>query len=143
MQSSVSSNPANFSDPRDHLRGSSSGSTSISNNDLEQLPYFEFKAVGMGSSHGDCAVCLDNFKMGDKCRLLPICLHSFHAQCVDSWLLKKPICPICRTVVNSQMGSMALGKESSHSSDIGIELRESQPVTSSPRLNASALEPAV
>uniref|UniRef100_A0A5B6YID6 Putative RING-H2 finger protein ATL56-like n=1 Tax=Davidia involucrata TaxID=16924 RepID=A0A5B6YID6_DAVIN len=97
------------------------GSTSMSRDDLEKLPCFDFKAREKGSSPVDCAVCLDNFKVGDKCRLLPLCKHSFHAQCVDSWLLKTPICPICRTSADTCKGG-----ESSHFSDNGIELRETQ-----------------
>ncbi|CAA6672493.1 unnamed protein product [Spirodela intermedia] len=47
----------------------------------------------------DCAICLETFQDGDRCRLLPVCRHSFHAQCVDSWLLKSSMCPICRSNV--------------------------------------------
>lgn len=44
----------------------------------------------------ECAVCLDGFQRGEKCRMLPVCRHTFHANCVDSWLYKNPLCPICR-----------------------------------------------
>ncbi|CAK9157480.1 unnamed protein product [Ilex paraguariensis] len=64
------------------------GNTSMSQDDLEKLPCFDFIVKSKGSSPVDCAVCLENFKSGDKCRLLPLCRHSFHAKCVDSWLLK-------------------------------------------------------
>ena len=74
----------------------------------------------------DCAVCLENFKMGEKCRLLPLCRHSFHAECIDSWLLRNPICPICRTTADSGKAESVLGEESSHSSENVVELRESQ-----------------
>ncbi|CAL5370558.1 hypothetical protein CsSME_00005055 [Camellia sinensis var. sinensis] len=100
------------------------GSTSMSQDDLERLPSFDFKAREKGSSPVDCAVCLDNFKVGEKCRLLPLCKHSFHAQCVDLWLVKTPICPICRTSTDSWKGGSVSGDESGHFS--GIELRESQ-----------------
>ncbi|KAA8548083.1 hypothetical protein F0562_004656 [Nyssa sinensis] len=103
------------------------GSRSMSQDDLEKLPCFDFKGGEKGSSTVDCAVCLDNFKVGDKCRLLPQCRHSFHAQCVDSWLLKTPICPICRTSADAgQKGGSDSGQEISHFSDRGIELTESQ-----------------
>ncbi|XXG61371.1 hypothetical protein AAC387_Pa05g0004 [Persea americana] len=57
---------------------SSDSSIGMSANDLELLPCFDFKAREKGNSPVDCAVCLENFKMGDKCRLLPNCNHSFH-----------------------------------------------------------------
>lgn len=63
------------------------------NEDLEKLPCYEYKE----RSGVECVVCLESFKMGEICRLLPNCSHSFHVHCIDSWLIKTPICPICRT----------------------------------------------
>lgn len=48
----------------------------------------------------DCAICLDSFQEGDKCRNIPVCKHLFHAKCVDRWIGKKPTCPVCRTRVD-------------------------------------------
>ncbi|CAI9111065.1 OLC1v1011200C1 [Oldenlandia corymbosa var. corymbosa] len=93
----------------------SHGSTSLSRNDLEKLPCFDFKAKEMNtnpfnsSSSEDCAVCLENFRAGEKCRLLPICRHSFHSDCVDIWLLRKPVCPICRATANVLLATIEDG----------------------------------
>ncbi|CAK9160165.1 unnamed protein product [Ilex paraguariensis] len=102
------------------------GTTSMSQNDLEKLPCFDFIANSRGSSPVDCAVCLENFRVGDKCKLLPLCKHSFHAECLDSWLLRTPSCPICRTTADSWKGDSVSDGESSCSSEIAIELREHQ-----------------
>jgi hypothetical protein len=96
----------------------SNGTKRMSTVDLERLPCFDYKAAEKGSSSVDCAVCLDNFKMGDKCRLLPNCGHSFHVQCIDSWLLQTPICPICRTIANPPKIDVILREETS----VGDEL---------------------
>ncbi|KGN58695.1 hypothetical protein Csa_000746 [Cucumis sativus] len=32
----------------------------------------------------DCAICLAQFKVGDKLRMLPICNHGFHLTCIDT-----------------------------------------------------------
>ncbi|KAI3429989.1 RING-type domain-containing protein [Psidium guajava] len=73
----------------------------ISSEDLDNLPCFDYAGGtgDRGTNNGpvDCPVCLESFKVGEKCRSLPSCNHGFHAQCIDSWLLKTPICPICRT----------------------------------------------
>lgn len=74
--------------------GGGGGSEKISNEELKKLPCFDYKVE---EAEVDCVVCLENLKMGDKCRLLPNCKHSFHVECIDSWLLKTPICPVCRT----------------------------------------------
>ena len=39
-----------------------------------------------------CAICLD--EMTGKCRTLP-CGHTFHASCVDSWVMRANRCPTC------------------------------------------------
>lgn len=98
-------------------RSSIIGTKRMSAEDLKMLPCFDY--VASKESPADCAVCLENFKAGDKCRLLPNCRHSFHAQCIDSWLLKTPMCPICRTCANQNppKTGVVLGEGSSASED--------------------------
>jgi len=45
----------------------------------------------------NCAVCLDEFEDNDRIRTLPLCSHTFHLVCIDTWLSKQPNCPICRS----------------------------------------------
>jgi hypothetical protein len=33
------------------------------------------------------------------CRVLPGCGHAFHAACLDTWLLEKAMCPVCRAEI--------------------------------------------
>ncbi|CAK8533711.1 unnamed protein product [Lathyrus sativus] len=107
----------------------------ISKIDLEKLPCYDYVAKENTSNTMDCAICLENFTIGDKCRLLPSCKHSFHAQCVDKWLLENSICPICRSRVCSYGGKKVMCNngggsiESGSSRNVGIELRENNPTT--------------
>ncbi|XWS60718.1 hypothetical protein CRYUN_Cryun07bG0059800 [Craigia yunnanensis] len=101
---------------------SSNGTKKMLPEDLKMLPTFDYKAAEKESSPVDCVVCLENFSKGDKCKLLPNCKHSFHSQCIDSWLLKTPICPICRTSADSSKVGMILGEERGVSSHDGTEL---------------------
>lgn len=50
---------------------------------------------------GSCNICLTDFEDGENLRTLP-CFHSFHCECIDNWLSRSPICPVCRTVINEQ-----------------------------------------
>ncbi|XP_057465843.1 RING-H2 finger protein ATL17-like [Actinidia eriantha] len=72
----------------------------MSQDEIRKLPCFDYEVGEKGKSSLECAVCLESFKVGDVCRLLPQCKHSFHVQCIDSWLLKTAVCPICRTGAN-------------------------------------------
>jgi E3 ubiquitin-protein ligase ATL23 len=60
--------------------------------DLQLLPTIE-----CGKEERKCAVCLEVFQSGDRCRVIPACSHAFHVQCADAWLSKRSVCPICRT----------------------------------------------
>ncbi|KAJ0989630.1 hypothetical protein J5N97_007986 [Dioscorea zingiberensis] len=54
-------------------RGGSEGG-GMSPEDLEQLPSYDFQAVEKSSSSNpiECAICLESFAMGEKCRMLPV-----------------------------------------------------------------------
>ncbi|KAJ1883062.1 hypothetical protein H4R99_001125 [Coemansia sp. RSA 1722] len=60
----------------------------------------------------NCAVCLEEFSVGEKVRQLP-CRHYFHVLCIDPWLGKRSAtCPLC----NYDVGA-AFGKSSSNTAD--------------------------
>ncbi|KAK1632977.1 hypothetical protein QYE76_007292 [Lolium multiflorum] len=46
-----------------------------------------------------CPICLHEFQTGESARRLPACGHVFHLACINSWLLWKPQCPMCRHAV--------------------------------------------
>lgn len=68
---------------------------------IDSLPLFSFSSVTRRSSTAaaDCAVCLSKFEAEDQLRLLPLCCHAFHAQCVDTWLQSNQSCPLCRSAI--------------------------------------------
>ncbi|XP_035796438.1 uncharacterized protein LOC118469064 [Anopheles albimanus] len=42
-----------------------------------------------------CTICLSQFEVDNDVRRLP-CMHLFHKDCVDQWLVTNKHCPICR-----------------------------------------------
>lgn len=47
------------------------------------------------SSSSSCCICLDDFRLGDEISTLS-CEHTFHPECIKSWLRLTNSCPICR-----------------------------------------------
>lgn len=44
----------------------------------------------------ECVICLSEFAVGDRIRVLEKCSHGFHMQCIERWLKSCSSCPICR-----------------------------------------------
>mmetsp|Transcript_17028 Transcript_17028/g.37010 ORF Transcript_17028/g.37010 Transcript_17028/m.37010 type:complete len:193 (+) Transcript_17028:250-828(+) len=42
-----------------------------------------------------CIVCMAHFSTGQKIRVLP-CAHIYHRDCIDPWLRRSSLCPLCR-----------------------------------------------
>ncbi|KAK6928322.1 Zinc finger, RING-type [Dillenia turbinata] len=63
---------------------------------IDALPVFLYKEIVGLKEPFDCAVCLCEFTEKDKLRLLPMCSHAFHINCIDTWLLSNSTCPLCR-----------------------------------------------
>eukprot|EP00727_Mastigamoeba_balamuthi_P014297 m51a1_g9490 putative ring finger protein 165 (171) ;mRNA; f:638186-638698 len=56
----------------------------------------ESKGRGDEGEASRCGICLSDYEVGEVVRTLP-CLHGFHAECVDRWLLSSDAhCPVCR-----------------------------------------------
>ncbi|KAK1610381.1 hypothetical protein QYE76_034054 [Lolium multiflorum] len=53
--------------------------------------------AGGGEEAATCSVCLEELQLGETVRLLPVCLHLYHAQCIDAWLDAHSTCPLCRS----------------------------------------------
>ncbi|XP_057810960.1 RING-H2 finger protein ATL47-like [Salvia miltiorrhiza] len=68
---------------------------------IDALPVFLYKEIMGLKEPFDCAVCLCEFSELDKLRLLPLCSHAFHIDCIDTWLLSNSTCPLCRGVILS------------------------------------------
>lgn len=73
---------------------------------IDALPVFLYKELVGLKEPFDCAVCLCEFSEKDKLRLLPMCSHAFHINCIDTWLLSNSSCPLCRGTLFSPDFSM-------------------------------------
>jgi len=80
-------------------------------NEIDALPFVEFTGPVVENqvvcddsekAHLDaiaqqcdrCAICLSDFETGEQLRRLP-CAHHFHPPCIDTWLKRNKVCPLC------------------------------------------------
>jgi len=70
---------------------------------ISELPKISFTSPNLKFT--SCMICLSDFETGETLKMLP-CGHSFHGTCVDSWLLEKPTCPLCRASIGSTIEEM-------------------------------------
>ncbi|PUZ62027.1 hypothetical protein GQ55_4G325700 [Panicum hallii var. hallii] len=75
---------------------------------IDALPVFLYReVVGAGAKEPfDCAVCLCEFAGEDRLRLLPLCGHAFHIDCIDTWLLSNSTCPLCRCALGADAAAL-------------------------------------
>ncbi|KAH9623999.1 hypothetical protein KSS87_007016 [Heliosperma pusillum] len=73
---------------------------------VKAMPSLIFAAVTEDyyCTSSTCAICLEDYVVGDRLRVLP-CRHKFHAACVDFWLCTwRTFCPVCKRDARSSNG---------------------------------------
>mmetsp|Transcript_61218 Transcript_61218/g.132527 ORF Transcript_61218/g.132527 Transcript_61218/m.132527 type:complete len:292 (-) Transcript_61218:177-1052(-) len=62
---------------------------------IESMPMVVYNPkVASVHAESSCAVCLSDFAKDEVLRQLPCC-HNFHRACIDKWLKRNKVCPLC------------------------------------------------
>lgn len=64
---------------------------------IQQLPSGSYDE---NKKNKECVICMIDFEVGDTIKYLP-CMHTFHASCIDDWLVRSLICPSCMEPVDA------------------------------------------
>ncbi|KAL9327343.1 hypothetical protein ACSQ67_007988 [Phaseolus vulgaris] len=98
---------------------------------LQVFPTFAYSSVKdlrKDQNYGlECAICLVEFEDDNMLRLLTLCCHVFHRDCIDLWLCSHKTCPVCRRDLDSapdqtlKPGNVVV---SSTSGELRIDVRE-------------------
>lgn len=86
---------------RDHHGRAPSGP--LQPEEIAAIPATKMSAEDIAPESGEkdvCVVCQDDFQVNDLVKRLN-CRHVFHAQCIDTWLERSNLCPICNGDVRS------------------------------------------
>lgn len=86
---------------------------------VKSLPVFTYTAAKCAAESEEpmeCAVCLSEFQENEMGRVMPLCKHRFHIECIDMWFHSHATCPLCRAAVEP-----APPAEVSHSVHLQIE----------------------
>jgi len=66
---------------------------------INNLPSCKHDGSPLPGDQTNCPVCLGGFEKGETLKSLPACVHFFHQDCIDTWLLVGHSCPVCKTLV--------------------------------------------
>lgn len=75
----------------------------LSLNDLRNYTTLRTHTESQNNNQIKCEICHDNINNGEILRMINICNHSFHQECVDSWFENNKICPYCRCDVTNEV----------------------------------------
>ena len=82
--------------------------------DFNRIPIEEYSqslTQMLSLSHlQECPICFEDYKNGDQVMVLPKCKHAFHPECIKGWLVRSPLCPMCRANVRTNLYSNFQGR---------------------------------
>jgi len=63
---------------------------------VAQLPTSLFKPnPNLLADEAKCSICMCEYEEGEELKTL-MCLHRFHTACIEEWLEKSEVCPLCK-----------------------------------------------
>ena len=67
--------------------------------EIRSLPVVLCRREAAEEEMEECCICLGGLEEGEKMKVLPMCRHCYHCECVDRWLMTESSCPLCRVSI--------------------------------------------
>ncbi|AFN83557.1 hypothetical protein EROM_081410 [Encephalitozoon romaleae SJ-2008] len=83
----------------------------LSEKEIEKIPLCPYSSQEFISR--GCIICLEDFEDGGCVRNLG-CGHVFHRECIDKWLRKNFVCPVCRSRMTLGCGKQGYERRRVH-----------------------------
>lgn len=61
---------------------------------IQDLPVTTYVDEHQSGGCSTCSICISDFEVGELIKPLP-CGHKFHQGCIDKWLRRSGVCPLC------------------------------------------------
>jgi hypothetical protein len=68
-----------------------------------QVYYTASEALAVKNGNDDdendttCSICFGPIENGEEVGALPSCHHTFHSECLKTWLARRQVCPLCQS----------------------------------------------
>ncbi|KAJ8367153.1 hypothetical protein AAFF_G00330510 [Aldrovandia affinis] len=69
---------------------------------IQHLPQGVYHARDSEKKIRECVICMLDFVYGEPIRFLP-CMHIYHLDCIDDWLMRSLTCPSCMEPVEAAL----------------------------------------
>jgi hypothetical protein len=66
--------------------------------DVNAYPSYKYDGEPLPDDKKTCAICLADYEVDEEIRLLP-CVHFYHKECIDTWLARSCVCPLCKSTI--------------------------------------------
>jgi len=65
---------------------------------IEAFPSYKYDGSHLPEEKNMCVVCQAEYEKDEEIRVIP-CLHFFHKECIDQWMMRSCVCPICKSKI--------------------------------------------
>jgi len=65
---------------------------------INNLPVKKYDGTPLPGNQTTCPICIAHFEKNEELKSLP-CVHFYHKECIDRWLMVGHSCPVCKALV--------------------------------------------